>query len=278
MCRKRPFDEEILDGWLEQSNIGPPPSVRHRILDLIDEACQDLGKLGYKWEQSWRPVVERAGTYFSHINDYDEWVHEPIEDAERDRLREREEALLREKGKTIVIKLVNDLWPLYWDHVQPLSPTARAPSPASADSSYRLPGVVRIMRQPFHCRPFDEFSEEGYERIEVHEQRVFEGHEPPTHATPRAKRRRSLIDDPLAPTKKFIREYHAGDGGVSQKDLCERMATHNRIAREDGEPSPYPMPKGCKFSSDDDDWRRAYLDRDKRSSLCVWLTRRKRDS
>ena len=102
-------------------------------------------------------------------------------------------------------------------------------------------------------------------------------HDGPSSATPRAKRRRSLIDDPLAPTKKFIRKYHAGDS-VSQKDLCERMTAINRRARAAGESSPYPMPKGCKFSNDDDDWRRAYLDRDKRSSLCVWLSRRKRDS
>ena len=64
MRRKLPFDEEILADWLKQSNICPPPSVRDRILVLIDEACQDLGKLGYKWEQPWGPVEESAGDRF----------------------------------------------------------------------------------------------------------------------------------------------------------------------------------------------------------------------
>ena len=164
MRRKLPFDEEILADWLKQSNIWPPPSVRDRILVLIDEACQDLGKLGYKWEQPWGPVEESAGDRFWYFNDYGGVVVEPNEDAERDRLRKealsRKEASSREKGKTIVIKLVDKLWPLYyWDSAGP----------------DKLPGVVRIMRQLFHCRPFDKFSEEAYECIKEHEQGLFEG-------------------------------------------------------------------------------------------------------
>ena len=271
MCRKLPFDEDILDGWLEQSNIWVPADTRACILAAIDKARQDLDELGFGVDR-WGPVGDDSSvTYFHHVNDYGEWVHEPDEDTEQDRLRKedlaRKEALSREKGKTIVIKLVDTLWPLYWD-------SARL---------NKLPGVVRIMRQPFHCRPFDEFSEGGYERIKVHAQRASQldadvPEKLPSSATPRAKRRRSPIDDPVAPTKKFIREYYADDGGVSQKDLCERMASRNGRARANGEPSPYPMPKGNKFSRDDDDWQRAYLDGVKRPSLQVWLTRQKRDS
>lgn len=95
---------------------------------------------------------------------------------------------------------------------------------------------------------------------------------------PRPKRHRSPIDDPLAPTKRFICEYYASDDSGSQKDLCERMAAHNKTARAAGEPSTYPMPRGCKFSRDDDDWRRSYHDRQLVSSLKVWLTRQKKQS
>ncbi len=98
------------------------------------------------------------------------------------------------------------------------------------------------------------------------------------HAAPRPKRRRSPIDDPLAPTKRFIRQYYASEDYVSQLDMCRRMAETNKAARMDGKPSSYPMPKRCKFSRDDDDWRLAYLDREKQPSLSVWLTRQKSDS
>lgn len=91
----------------------------------------------------------------------------------------------------------------------------------------------------------------------------------------RPKRRRLRITDPLARTKSFIRRYYSGDDYVSQQDLCGRMTSANKTARMDGRPSEYPMPHRCLFSREDDDWRRAYADPNKKPSLKVWLSRQK---
>ena len=178
--------EKILYEWLKQSDIWLPPSVRDRIMAVIIEACQGLRGLGYGRGVSWGLVEEggvnretapyRADRRLYLTADKQRVVEHdspdaafllagkggeiPMEDAKRFGLVE---ALPREKGKTIVIKLVDRLWPLYWDHV----PHDKLPD--------KLPGVVLIMRQLFEYQPLNEFSEEGYQCIKEHEQGLFEG-------------------------------------------------------------------------------------------------------
>ena len=174
--------EKILYEWLKQSDIWLSPLDRGHILALIDEACQRLRGLGYVGVGRWGPVYEvdddrSNDRRLYYTADKRRVVEEdspkaaflmapkggriPIEDAKRFGLVEETP---QEKGTTIVIELVDKLWPLYWDH-------------AEGD---KLRGVPRILRQHFRYRPLDEFSDEAYERIKKHEPRAFEHREQPS--------------------------------------------------------------------------------------------------
>ena len=117
-----------------------------------------------------------------------------------------------------------------------------------------------------------EFAEGMKERDRKTGDRVAEVKKPPRRKIPAKKTNLQLLDDPLADTKKYIREYYSNDY-VSQLDLCDRMTAFNRNESKSGWPPKYPMPKGRKFSNDQHDWAKAY--REERTSLAPWLTRQK---